>query len=123
MCVHSGVSLENWKTSDLAWQEHAKWSPACVYVAHIKGPELVLNSAGIGKGFLKCVCCVFCVLTIASVVCASKELNEVSVIVIASTPGAILATLFLLCYGLVTSNYLVLCIALSLIQQLCAIFS
>jgi len=85
MSFHCEVSLENWKTSDSAWQEHAKYIPGCIYVSYIKGPEFVLNIAGIAKSF-NCVFCVFCMLTLASVACASKQLNEFSVIVIVSSP-------------------------------------
>jgi len=50
-CFHCGVSLTNWKTSDSAWQEHAKYSLGCIYVSYIQGTEFVLNSAVVVKGF------------------------------------------------------------------------
>ena len=50
-CFHCGVTLGNWKSSDSAWKEHARWSPSCIYVSHIKGSEFVLNNSGIPKGF------------------------------------------------------------------------
>ena len=70
----------------------------------------------------KLVCCVFCVLTIASVVCASKQLNEVNVIVIASTPECYPGNPLLTVLRFDDLNYRVLCIILSLIQLLCDIY-
>ena len=35
-CFHCGVTLGKWKSSDSPWKEHARWSPSCIYVSHIK---------------------------------------------------------------------------------------
>ena len=41
---HCGIILGNWQEADSVWQEHAKYSPKCLYVTHIKGVKFVLNS-------------------------------------------------------------------------------
>jgi len=43
-CFHCGIVLGNWKAADSVWEEHAKYSPKCIYVTHIKGAGFVLNS-------------------------------------------------------------------------------
>jgi len=43
-CFHCGIVLANWQAADSVWEEHAKYSPKCLYVTHIKGVEFVLNS-------------------------------------------------------------------------------
>jgi len=43
-CFHCGIVLAKWKEADSLWQEHAKYSPKCLHVTHIKGAEFVLNS-------------------------------------------------------------------------------
>ena len=43
-CFHCGIVLANWQAADCVWEEHAKYSPKCLYVTHIKGVEFVLNS-------------------------------------------------------------------------------
>jgi len=42
VCFHCGVALKDWKITDWVWREHARWSPKCVYILHIKAPAFVL---------------------------------------------------------------------------------
>jgi len=42
-CFHCGIVLANWQEADTAWEKHAKYSPKCLYVTHIKGAGFVLN--------------------------------------------------------------------------------
>ncbi|KAK2587081.1 hypothetical protein KPH14_002852 [Odynerus spinipes] len=41
ICYHCGGGLENWKTEDDPWQQHAKWFPKCYYLLMVKGQEYV----------------------------------------------------------------------------------
>jgi len=43
-CFHCRIILANWQEADSVWQEHAKYSPKCLYLTHIKSAEFVLNS-------------------------------------------------------------------------------
>lgn len=40
-CFYCGIGLKEWKEGDTAWGEHAKWSPDCVFVRNIKGPDFI----------------------------------------------------------------------------------
>jgi hypothetical protein len=44
VCFHCGVGLKDWKNTDSVMREHAKWSPDCLYVLHIKGRVFVLKN-------------------------------------------------------------------------------
>ena len=35
------MGLGDWLSSDIPFEEHAGWAPACVYLNFIKGPECV----------------------------------------------------------------------------------
>ena len=41
ICFHCGVGLKNWQQSDDVWEEHALWSPKCVFLRLKKGAEFV----------------------------------------------------------------------------------
>ena len=43
-CFHCGIILANWKEADSVWQEHANYSPKCLYMTHIKGAGFVLKT-------------------------------------------------------------------------------
>ena len=43
-----GVGIHEWLPSDNAWQEHARWSPYCVFVRYIRGPAFVRESRRLG---------------------------------------------------------------------------
>lgn len=40
-CFYCGIGLKEWKAGDTPWGEHAKWSPDCVFVRNIKGPDFI----------------------------------------------------------------------------------
>lgn len=40
-CFYCGIGLKEWKEGDTPWGEHAKWSPDCVFVRNIKGPDFI----------------------------------------------------------------------------------
>lgn len=40
-CFYCGQGLQDWKDDDIAWCEHAKWSPDCPFLLNIKGREFV----------------------------------------------------------------------------------
>ena len=71
-CFHCRVTLGKWKSCDSAWQEHARWSPSCIYVSHIKDSVRFKQFRNSQRVLSVCVC----VFTIASAACASKQLNE-----------------------------------------------
>ena len=50
-CFHCGVILGNWQEADSVWEKHAKYSPKCLYVTHIKGAGFVLNSVEFQKNY------------------------------------------------------------------------
>jgi hypothetical protein len=41
ICFHCGIMIGEWLETDKPWGEHAKWSPTCLYVIHLKGKEFV----------------------------------------------------------------------------------
>ena len=41
ICLHCGVETGKWLETGEPWVEHAKWSPTCLYVIHLKGLEFV----------------------------------------------------------------------------------
>ena len=41
-----GVGIHEWLPSDNAWQEHARWSPYCVFVRYIRGPAFFVRVDG-----------------------------------------------------------------------------
>ena len=43
VCFYCGGGLKEWKPSDNAWHEHAKWYPMCEYVLKKQGVEYVKN--------------------------------------------------------------------------------
>jgi hypothetical protein len=47
-CFNCSLQLHDWKREDNVWVEHAKYSPRCIYVLHIKGAGFVLTHTGIG---------------------------------------------------------------------------
>jgi len=55
-CFHCGGILNNWRSTDDAWWEHAFWFPYCVYVRYIKGEEYIRNVR-------RCCSCIHCALT------------------------------------------------------------
>ncbi|XP_043256829.1 death-associated inhibitor of apoptosis 2-like [Colletes gigas] len=40
-CFHCDVGIRSWEATDEAWNEHVRWSPKCVFVNLIRGPEFV----------------------------------------------------------------------------------
>jgi baculoviral IAP repeat-containing protein 2/3 len=40
-CFSCGVGLNNWGRKDIAWREHARYSPKCGFVKKIKGRDFV----------------------------------------------------------------------------------
>ena len=38
-CFHCNIALRDWLTSDIPFEKHARWAPACVYLNHIKGEK------------------------------------------------------------------------------------
>ena len=48
-CFHCGIGTHEWLPSDNAWQEHARWSPYCVYVRYIRGPTFVHENKWLGS--------------------------------------------------------------------------
>jgi hypothetical protein len=56
------LKLRDWKREDNVWVEHAKYSPRCVYVLHIKGARFVLAYTSITcwNFVLLCLCVVVC---------------------------------------------------------------
>ena len=46
---HCGIGIHEWLPSDNAFQEHALWSPFCVYVRYNKGPTFVRESKRLGS--------------------------------------------------------------------------
>ena len=40
-CFHWNIALRDWPTTDIAFEENARWAPACVYLNYIKGEAYV----------------------------------------------------------------------------------
>jgi len=49
ICFHCGIGIHEWLLSDNPFQEHASWSPYCVYVHYIKGPTFIRESKRLGS--------------------------------------------------------------------------
>jgi len=49
ICFCCGVGIHEWLSSENAWQEHARWSPYCVFVRYIRGPAFVRESRRMGS--------------------------------------------------------------------------
>jgi hypothetical protein len=46
-CFNCALQLHDWKHEENVWVEHAKYSPRCIYVLHIKGAGFVLAHTSI----------------------------------------------------------------------------
>ncbi|XP_028570914.2 E3 ubiquitin-protein ligase XIAP [Podarcis muralis] len=42
-CFHCGGGLQEWKTDEDPWEQHAKWFPGCKYLIEEKGQDFVNN--------------------------------------------------------------------------------
>jgi len=40
-CFYCGIGLRDWIPGDIPFEEHARWSPTCVYVHYIKCPYYI----------------------------------------------------------------------------------
>ncbi|KAK3098054.1 hypothetical protein FSP39_015638 [Pinctada imbricata] len=40
-CFYCGQGLHSWEPEDVPWEEHAKWSPGCVFLHNVKGREFI----------------------------------------------------------------------------------
>ena len=49
ICFHCEIGIHQWLLTDNAWQEHALWSPFCVYVRYIKGSTFFRESKRLGS--------------------------------------------------------------------------
>jgi len=43
-CFHCDIRLRDWVSGDIAFAEHAIWSPFCVYVTFVKGKTFIDES-------------------------------------------------------------------------------
>ena len=43
------MGLRDWLSSDILFEEHARWAPACVYLNFIKDPEYVRERRRIAR--------------------------------------------------------------------------
>ena len=41
-CFFCGQGLHSWEEEDDPWEEHAKWSPYCVFLKNVKGPDFIV---------------------------------------------------------------------------------
>ena len=41
--------LRDWQSSDIPFEEHARWYPTCVYLNFIKGPQYVRERRRIAR--------------------------------------------------------------------------
>jgi len=48
-CFHCDIGLRNWVPGDIAFAEHEKWSPFCVYVTFVKGKTFIDESRRIAR--------------------------------------------------------------------------
>ena len=48
-CFHCNTGLRDWLTSDIPFEEHARWAPACVHLNYIKGEAYVRERRKIAR--------------------------------------------------------------------------
>lgn len=45
ICFHCGIGLKDWQENDEPWEEHAMWSPKCLFLRLQKGHEYISQVA------------------------------------------------------------------------------
>jgi hypothetical protein len=50
-CFHCNIGLRDWQTDDVPFQEHARWSPHCVFVNYVKGSAFIHESRRIARQY------------------------------------------------------------------------